>query len=422
VRRATLLAVVLVLGPALSATAQGGLTILAPAAPGGGWDQTARALQRAWASVEPDTNVQVDNVSGAAGTIGLARFVQAERGNPSALMVTGLVMVSGIVTSQAPVSLADCVPIARLTGEFEVIVVPSASPYRTLADLVAAFRANPGAVAWGGGSAGGTDDLLVRLLAERVGVEPSRVTYIAFAGGGAMLPALMGEQVAAGVGGFTEFGGQIEAGHLRLLAVSSPSRVAGIAAPTIRESGIDLEVQNWRGVVAPPGISESERDALAARLQRIVESEAWRQTLQQYGWADLFLAGAPFRQFLLGEQARVEAVLQRLGSDNGRTVAAIGPAAFPAMAVMGTLALGLLSVGRLPHARVPRWPGLLMAALFVQPILMPLAGFVVASAVMFALTARAMGSPRPLRDVLAGLVVSGVLFVAFTRGLGVPLP
>ena len=229
--RAALCLVCLLGIPVLRVSASGPLTIVAPAAPGGGWDQTARALQLAFATVEPGVSVQVDNVAGAAGTIGLARFVTADRGNPDALLVTGLVMVSGITTNQSPVSLTNTTPIARLTGESEVIVVPAASPFKTFADLRAAFLASPTAISWGGGSAGGTDDLLVRLLAEAIGIPPSRVNYIAFPGGGAALAALLGGQVTAGVSGYGEFAGQIAAGTLRTLAVSSSQRVPGLERP-----------------------------------------------------------------------------------------------------------------------------------------------------------------------------------------------
>ncbi len=223
-------------------------------------------MQRVLAEIEPGVNVQVENVPGAAGTIGLARFIQSERGNPDALLVTGLVMVSGVITNHSPVSLADATPIARLTGEYEIIVVPAASPYRSLSDLVAAFRNDPGSISWGGGSAGGTDDLLVRLLAEQIGLPASSVNYIAFSGGGAALAAVLGGQVSAAVSGYAEFAGQIAAGQLRILAVSAPSRVAGIDAPTLRESGIALDLANWRAIVAPPGLSDVEEAALARRM------------------------------------------------------------------------------------------------------------------------------------------------------------
>jgi putative tricarboxylic transport membrane protein len=213
------------------------LMIVAPAAPGGGWDQTARALQHVLLAIEPGASVQVDNVAGAAGTIGLARFVTSERGNPRALLITGLVMVSAITTNASPVRLSETTPIARLTGEPEVIVVPAQSPIRTFADLLEAFRSSPSTVAWGGGSAGGTDDLLVRLLAESIGVAPSRANYIAFPGGGAALAALLGGQVTAGVSGYGEFAGQIEAGALRPLALSSTARITASMCPRSRNWG-----------------------------------------------------------------------------------------------------------------------------------------------------------------------------------------
>ena len=198
------------------------LTIVAPAAPGGGWDQTARALQRAFAASTPPVSVQVENVPGAAGTIGLARFASADRGRADALLVTGLVMVSGIVATRSVVSLADVTPIARLTGEFEVIVVPASSPHRTLQDLLAAFRAAPRSVSWGGGSAGGTDDLLARLMAEAIGIAPADVNYVAFSGGGEALAALLGGQITAGVSGLGEFAQSMSIGNSNALFKDRP--------------------------------------------------------------------------------------------------------------------------------------------------------------------------------------------------------
>lgn len=419
--------------------AQSSLTIVAPAAPGGGWDQTARVMQRVLAEVSPGTSVQVDNIPGAAGTIGLARFVQSERGNPHALLVTGLVMVSGVITNASPVSLSDATPIARLTGETEVIVVPTASPHQTLGDLVDAFKNDPGSVSWGGGSAGGTDDLLVRLLAEQVGLPASRVNYIAFAGGGAALAAVLGGQVTAAVSGYGEFAGQIAAGQLRPLAISAAERIPGINAPTMRESGIALDLANWRAIVAPPGLSDAEHDALITRVTRMANSEAWKAAIRQNGWDDLFLAGAGFRQFLLAEQARVSAVLQRLAAAEGtgpaRFTLAVTPTTMPnaTVVIFGLLVAGL-AVARL-RVRTPaptpspgrRMAALLGLALLLQPILMLTTGFIAASTVMFAITAAAWRGVRPAIgttawDVGVGAIFSSAIFFIFTVGLGVALP
>lgn len=419
--------------------AQSSLTIVAPAAPGGGWDQTARVMQRVLAEIEPGASVQVDNIPGAAGTIGLARFVQSERGNPHALLVTGLVMVSGVITNASPVSLSDATPIARLTGETEVIVVPAASPHRTLGELIDAFKRDPGSVSWGGGSAGGTDDLLVRLLAEQVGLPASRVNYIAFAGGGAALAAVLGGQVTAAVSGYGEFAGQIAAGQLRPLAISAAARVAGIDAPTIRESGIALDLANWRALVAPPGLSNVEHDALVARVTRMATSEAWKRAIAQNGWDDLFLPGAAFRQFLLAEQSRVDAVLQRLAAADvgapARFTVAVTPTTMPnvSLAIFGLLVAGLvISRLRAPAVAASHAPGLKMAlllglALLLQPILMLATGFIVAATLIFAATATAWRGVRPsvaamVGDLAVGAAFAAIVFVIFTTGLGVVLP
>ena len=200
----TTLAVVAAMAWAAPASAQPAyeqLRIIAPAAPGGGWDQTARVMQQVLQRAGIVRTPIVENIPGAAGTIGLARFIGAERGNGDALMVSGLIMLGGIVTHQSPVTLGDVVPIARITGEYEVLTVPAASPFRTLDDLIRAFKERPESISWGGGSAGGSDQILAGLIADAVGVAPRRVNYIAFSGGGESLSAIIGGQVSVGING-----------------------------------------------------------------------------------------------------------------------------------------------------------------------------------------------------------------------------
>ncbi|HYE86193.1 MAG TPA: tripartite tricarboxylate transporter substrate-binding protein [Vicinamibacterales bacterium] len=412
------------------------LIITAPAAPGGGWDQTARAMQRVLAEIEPGVSVQVDNVPGAAGTIGLARFAQSERGNPNAILVTGLVMVSGVILNGSPVSLGDTTAIARLTGEHEIIVVPAASPFRTIGDLVSAFRADPGLISWGGGSAGGTDDLLIRLLAEQIGLPASSVNYVAFPGGGAALAAVLGGQVTAAVSGFAEFAGQIAAGQLRILAVSAPARVAGIDAPTLREAGIGLDLANWRAVVGPPGLTDAEQAAMVERITRLAQSPQWQATLRQNGWDDQFLAGAAFRQFLLAEQSRIEDVLRRLtatdASHSTRTSVILAPTTVPALAIAVLLIVAIVVGARL--VRDPpsfdrqglRMCAAIAASLILLPLMFVTAGFVIASTLLFGAVATTLRGHLSARSVAIDLVVGAafvtLLFSVFTRALGVALP
>src|SRR5688572_2692403 len=254
--------VLAVLAAALAgaALAQPALKMMIPANPGGGWDQTGRNLAAAMQSGKLVSSVHFDNKGGAAGTIGLAQFVNSAKGDPNAVMIGGMVMVGGIILNKSPVNLSQVTPIARLTSEWEVIVVPAQSPHKTLAGLLKAFKENPGKVSWGGGSAGGTDHILIGLIAKEVGVDPAKVNYVAFKGGGEAVAAILGGHVTAGVSGVGEFAEQVKAGKMRALGVSAPKSSDGI--PSFKEQGIKVELGNWRGIFGAPGISPQQRDAL----------------------------------------------------------------------------------------------------------------------------------------------------------------
>jgi putative tricarboxylic transport membrane protein len=288
-------------------------TIIAPAAPGGGWDQTARSLQSTLQEEGISGNVQVQNVPGAGGAIGLAQFVNQNKGNPNALIVGGYVMVGALLTNKSAVTLDDVTPIARLTGEYEAIVVPASSDIKTLADLVAKLKENPGAVSWGGGSAGGTDHIAVGLIAKASGVDPTKINYVAFSGGGEALAAILGGQVTAGVSSYSEFESQVKAGTLRLLAVSSDSRIDGVDAPTLKEAGTDVVIQNWRMVAAAPGLSAEQVAAISADFDKLEKSKTWQDTLKTKGWADTYLAGDAFKAQLDKDVAATEAILKEIG-------------------------------------------------------------------------------------------------------------
>lgn len=288
-------------------------TIMAPAGPGGGWDQTARAMQEAMQAEGISDNVQVVNVPGAGGTIGLAQFANEAKGDPSKLIVGGYVMVGAILTNKSPVTLADVTPIARLTGEYEVIVVPAASSLQSLADLVAALKADPGAVSWAGGSAGGTDHITAGLFAKAAGVDPTKVNYIAFSGGGEALAAVLGNQVSVGISGYGEFQAQVEAGALRVLGVSSPERIAIVDAPTFKEGGVDVAVMNWRMVAAGPDLSAEQVAAIGADIEKMVNSAPWKATLETKGWINTYLAGDAFKARLAAEIEATTAILKEIG-------------------------------------------------------------------------------------------------------------
>jgi putative tricarboxylic transport membrane protein len=288
-------------------------TIMAPAAPGGGWDQTARTMQTVLQEEGISENVQVTNVPGAGGTIGLAQFVNQSRGDPEALIVGGYVMVGAILTNASPVDLSMVTPIARLTGESEAIVVPASSEIQTMDDLVAALKADPGAVSWGGGSAGGVDHIGAGLIAKAVGVDPTQINYIAFSGGGEALAAILGGQVTVGISGYGEFQSQVEAGELRVLAVSGEERLEGVDAPTLTEAGVDVTLENWRMVAAAPDITDEEKAAITADIEKMATSEAWQKALADHGWIDRFSSGDTFSQQLAADIEATSAILKDIG-------------------------------------------------------------------------------------------------------------
>jgi putative tricarboxylic transport membrane protein len=235
--------------------------------------------------------------------------VNSSKGDPNALMMGGMVMVGGIVQNNSAVKMSQVTPVARLTSEYEVIVVPANGP-KTLKELLDKFKANPGSVSWGGGSAGGTDHILAGLIAKAIGVEPAKVNYVPFKGGGEAVSAIIGGHVSAGISGLSEFAQHIKSGKMRALAVSSPKALEGI--PSLKEQGVDVELANWRGVFAAPGITPAQRDELIKVVQAGVKSKSWQESLQKNDWSDYWLAGDDYGKFVEAENKRLGDILAAL--------------------------------------------------------------------------------------------------------------
>ena len=290
-----------------------GVRMMVPNTAGSGYDTTARAVAKVMDDTELTRNVEVFNLAGAGGTVGLSRLV-SEKSNGKLMMMMGLGVVGAQYTNKSQANLSQTTPIAKLIEESGAIVVAKDSPYKTINDLVTAWKANPKALAVGGGSVpGGPDHLLPMQLAQAVGIDPKQVNFVAYDGGGDLLPAVLGGKVAFGASGFGEFLDQVESGDVRVLAISGPERISSIDAPTLKESGIDLEFTNWRGLVAPPDIPEADLAALAAAVDAMHKSEDWKAVLAKNGWTDAYLPAAEYTPFLTDQTKRVESVLSELG-------------------------------------------------------------------------------------------------------------
>ena len=300
-----------------SSTASGqpltGVRFMVPNTPGGGYDTTARAAAKVMDDIDATKSVEVFNLAGAGGTVGLSRTV-SEKGNGKLLMMMGLGVVGAQYTNKSEARLDQTTPIAKLIEESGAIVVPKNSPYKTIDELVAAWKADPKALAVGGGSSpGGPDHLLPMQLAQAVGINPKDVNFVSYDGGGDLLPALLGGKIAFGASGFGEFLDQVDAGEVRVLAISGAERVDAIDAPTLKESGIDLVFTNWRGVVAPPEISDADKAALVGALTAMHASPEWKDVLAKNGWTDAFLPADEFAPFLTEQTTAVEDTLTKLG-------------------------------------------------------------------------------------------------------------
>ncbi|MDE2605374.1 MAG: tripartite tricarboxylate transporter substrate binding protein [Burkholderiales bacterium] len=297
----------------LAARAATSLKMMIPANPGGGWDTTGRALGKALMDARAADSVTYDNKGGAAGALGLAQFVNGSKGDPHALMVMGAVMLGGIITGKPPVSLSQATPIARLTSEYNVYVLPANSPFKTMADVVAQLKKDPGSVKWGGGSRGSTEHIAAAMIAREVGVDPAKINYVAFRGGGEATAAVLGGNVTVGGSGYSEFAEYIKAGRMKAIAVTSPQRLKGVDVPTLREQGINVELGNWRGVYGAPGITPPQRAALTDMVLRAVKTKAWQEALEKNDWTPALMSGPEFDRFVDDEFAKLRATMVKAG-------------------------------------------------------------------------------------------------------------
>jgi putative tricarboxylic transport membrane protein len=300
-------------GLPLSALAAANIKMMIPANPGGGWDTTGRALGKAMQDAKVADAVTFENKGGAAGALGLAQFVNASKGDPNALMVMGAVMLGGIITGKPPVSITAATPIARLTSEYNVFVLPANSTFKTMADVVAQLKKDPGSVKWGGGSRGSTEHIAAAMIAREAGVDPARINYVAFRGGGEATAAILGGNVTIGGGGYSELAQYIEAGKMKAISVTSATRLKGISVPTLKEQGINVEIGNWRGVYGAPGITPDQRKELTEMVIKATKSKAWAEALEKNAWTPAVLSGDAFEKFVDNDFASLRATMVKSG-------------------------------------------------------------------------------------------------------------
>jgi putative tricarboxylic transport membrane protein len=296
-----------------AARAAANIKMMIPANPGGGWDATGRALGKAMQDAGVASSVAFENKGGAAGALGLAQFVNASKGDGNAMMVMGAVMLGGIITGKPPVSLSQATPIARLTTEYNVFVLPASSPLKSMADVVAQMKKDPATVKWGGGSRGSTEHIAAAMIAREVGVDAAKINYVPFRGGGEAVAAVLGGNVTVGGSGYSEFAQYIDSGKMRAIAMTSATRLKGINVPTLKEQGINVEIGNWRGVYGAPGITPEQRKALTELVQKAIDSKSWAEALEKNNWTPAVMVGKEFEDFVDREFASLRATMVKAG-------------------------------------------------------------------------------------------------------------
>ena len=298
----------------ISALAAGmNVKMMIPANPGGGWDGTGRALGKALLEAKVAETVTYENKGGAAGALGLAQFVNASKGDPNAIMIMGAVMLGGIITGKPPVSLSVATPLVRLTSEYNVFVLPANSPFKSMKEVIEQLKKDPGSVKWGGGSRGSTEHIAAAMIAREVGVDPSKINYVAFRGGGEATAAILGGNVTVGGSGYSEFSEYINAGKMKALALTSGARLKGINIPTLKELGYNVEIGNWRGVYGAPGITAAQRKALSDMLLKAAKTKSWAEDLEKNNWTPAVMSGKEFEDFVDNDFASLRATMVKAG-------------------------------------------------------------------------------------------------------------
>jgi putative tricarboxylic transport membrane protein len=293
--------------------AQDNFKVMIGANPGGGYDQTGRGIGKALQEAGMAGSVTYENKGGAGGTIGLAQFANASKGDPNAMIVVGAIMVGAIVQNKPPITLNDATPVARLLAEYNVFVVPANSPLKTMKDVVEQMKKDPGSVKWGGGSKGSVDHVSVAMIARESGVDATKINYVPFKGGGEATAAVLGGHVTVGTSGLAEFEEFIKTGKMRAIGVTAPNRIRGSDIPTLVEQGINVSIGNWRGVYGAPGITPAQRQKLVDAVAKATKTKSWAETLAANKWNSALMTGDDFGKFVDDDTARLRALMLKLG-------------------------------------------------------------------------------------------------------------
>lgn len=304
-------------GPVAAAFPEKAIEIIAPANPGGGWDLTSRSTARVLAEEKLVTQpITVTNMPGGSGAVAISHVVTRRKGDGHLLIAASPALTFTLALKRVPYTYEDVTPVAAIATDYGAIVVRKDSPFKTLKELLEAYRKNPADVSVAGGSAPGSQDhVKFAKVIKAAGMDPTKVKYVPYQGGGEALASLLGGHTVAASPDISEIVGQVEAGEVRVLAVLSEKRLGGSLkdVPTAIEQGVNATYILWRGFYAAPGIPKEAADFWVTTLGKMVKTEAWRKTLQANKWFDYFVGGPEYARFLNEDLKAGEALLKELG-------------------------------------------------------------------------------------------------------------
>ena len=304
-------------GPAAAGFPEKAIEIIAPANPGGGWDLTSRSTAKVLTEEKLVTQpITVTNMPGGSGAVAIAHVMTKRKGDGHLLIAASPALTFTMALKRTPHTYNDVTPVAAIATDYGTVVIRKDSPFKTLKELLEAYRKNPADVSIAGGSApGGQDHVKFAKVIKAAGMDPIKVKYVPHQGGGEAMASLLGGHTVAASPDVSEIVGQVEAGEVRVLAVLSEKRLGGSLKdiPTAIEQGVNATYVLWRGFYAAPGISKEAADFWVTTLGKMVKTEAWRKTLQANNWFEYFVGGAEYARFLAQDLEAGEALLKELG-------------------------------------------------------------------------------------------------------------
>jgi putative tricarboxylic transport membrane protein len=290
--------------------------IIAPAGPGSALDQTARTIQRA---IQVDKLIEasttVVNRAGGGQALGF-NYLNQNQGNGHYLAIGTISLLTNRITGINPLNYEDITPVANLVGEYIVFAVRTESSLATGKDVATRLKADPTALSVAfSGSLGNHNHMAIGLLGQAVGSDVRKLKTVVFASGGELSTALLGGHVDIAAGGSSVFAGHVQAGRMRLLAVTSPKRLTGNLAsiPTWSELGFPVSFATFRGVVGPKAMPQESVRYLETVMTKVSASNEWKKFLETSNSESLFMGSGDFRKYLASENARISVVLRDLG-------------------------------------------------------------------------------------------------------------